>query len=456
MKLVFVHGWSVTSTQTYGELPQVLARLAHEKAPELAFDIAHIHLGRYISFDDAVTLDDVAIAFEAARLRELGDVAFAVIAHSTGGPLIRAWVDRYYGARNLSLCPLTHLVMLAPANHGSALAQLGKSRLGRLSAWFDGVEPGKGFLDWLELGSDGQHALNLNWLGYSWDEAHFYPFVLTGETVDGALYDYLNSYTGEPGSDGVVRVASANLNYQWLTLVQTEATTCQSFDGLCVDSLQVHRLAAAPECAFEVIPRAAHSQEKLGIMNSVRLNNYRRKPVVDRILACLAIDNGAAYGSLCEEMRARTDQVQRKDKYACLVVRVRDDLGNKVNDFDFYLLSGDDYLPGNLPRGFLLDKQKNRANGNSLSLYLNATRLAKVASGKIGFKIVARPDKGFSRYRSAEFHSDGQRVAQLLRPNQTLMLDIVLTRSIAANSFSFVDIGTEPDFKGLEATKFEP
>eukprot|EP01031_Cornospumella_fuschlensis_P043536 gene43536-53229_t len=43
--------------------------------------------------------------------------------------------------------------MLAPANFGSALAQLGKGRVGRLKAWFSGVEPGQGVLDWLELGS---------------------------------------------------------------------------------------------------------------------------------------------------------------------------------------------------------------------------------------------------------------------------------------------------------------
>ena len=74
---------------------------------------------------------------------------FSCITHSTGGPVVREWVDRFYGARKLRELPLKHLVMLAPANHGSALAVLGKQRLSRMKSWFQGVEPGQKVLDWL-------------------------------------------------------------------------------------------------------------------------------------------------------------------------------------------------------------------------------------------------------------------------------------------------------------------
>jgi len=53
--------------------------------------------------------------------------------------------------------------MLAPANHGSALAKLGKARVGRLKAWFNRIEPGQRILDWLSLGSEGQWQLNKFW-----------------------------------------------------------------------------------------------------------------------------------------------------------------------------------------------------------------------------------------------------------------------------------------------------
>lgn len=59
---------------------------------------------------------------------------FSCITHSTGGPVVRAWVERFFGADRLSNLPLKHLIMLAPANHGSALAQLGKARVGRIKS----------------------------------------------------------------------------------------------------------------------------------------------------------------------------------------------------------------------------------------------------------------------------------------------------------------------------------
>ena len=449
MKLVFVHGWSVTSLNVYGELPQALAKLAPQA---LGLDVHHIHLGRYISFNDAVTIEDIAHAFEAARQAELGESQFAVIAHSTGGPVIRTWLDMFYGAAALNQTPLSHLIMLAPANHGSALAQLGKSRLGRLTAWFDNVEPGQQILDWLELGSDGQHHLNRQWLDYNLVGSRFYPFVLTGDTIDKSLYDYVNSYTAEAGTDGVVRVSSANMNFQHLVLRQNDTAHFLSFDEQPAASLDLLSIKHAPKSAFCIVPKAAHSKTTFGIMNSVTVRNARYKPVVEQIFACLTVESDEQYQALAEQMSIQTAVQQKRDKYAQLVIRVTDNCGHKVNEFDFYLLCGNDYLPGILPKGFMLDKQKNRANGNSLTLYLNASKLAKVPDAKLGFKIVARPDQGFSRYSNAEFRSDTLSVGELLIANQTLMLDIVLTRHIAKNSFSFATMTDEPNFKNLKAS----
>jgi hypothetical protein len=49
---------------------------------------------------------------------------------------------------------MSHLIMLAPANYGSALAQLGKGRLSRLKFWFGGLEPGQGVLTGLNSSSE--------------------------------------------------------------------------------------------------------------------------------------------------------------------------------------------------------------------------------------------------------------------------------------------------------------
>ena len=144
--VVFVHGWSVTNTDTYGGLP---VRLRNEaSARNVDIDIQHIYLGRYLSFHDEVTLRDVARAFESAMsaLASRDSRTIACVTHSTGGPVIRDWWQHFYQDRDRA-CPMTYLIMLAPANHGSALAQLGKGRLGRIKAAFSGVEPGQGILD---------------------------------------------------------------------------------------------------------------------------------------------------------------------------------------------------------------------------------------------------------------------------------------------------------------------
>ena len=232
--VVFVHGWSVKNTSTYGGLP---ARLRAE-ANGLGLDIKvrHLYLGRYISFHDEVQLEDVSRAFRTAVREELApilgdDGRFACITHSTGGPVVRDWWQRYFVDGSDGRCPMSHLVMLAPANFGSALAQLGKSRIGRLKAWMGGVEPGQGILDWLELGSDEGHSLNSSWIA-THDRRiaadGVFPFVLTGQTIDRAFYDHLNSYTGEPGSDGVVRVSAANLNARHVLLSQSRPETVPS------------------------------------------------------------------------------------------------------------------------------------------------------------------------------------------------------------------------------------
>jgi triacylglycerol esterase/lipase EstA (alpha/beta hydrolase family) len=187
--VVLVHGWSVRSTETYGQLPDRLESEA--KTHGLDIDIQQIWLGRYVSFRDEVRIEDISRAFEAAIRKELGPKLgkgrrFVAITHSTGGPVVRDWWNRLYAETGqLAECPLSHLIMLAPANFGSALAQLGKGVVGRLSSWFQGVEPGQGVLDWLELGSPESLALNQKWIASKppWNGAKpMFPFVLTGQT----------------------------------------------------------------------------------------------------------------------------------------------------------------------------------------------------------------------------------------------------------------------------------
>ncbi|MEO5830162.1 MAG: phospholipase, partial [Rhodanobacter sp.] len=255
--LVFVHGWSVTNTSTYGRLPLQLQQRA--AAVGLPLTVADIWLSEYVSFDDAVTMADLVRAFDhALRDLHLLDASFDCITHSTGGPVIREWLraQRDRPATH-STIRLSHVVMLAPANFGSALAQLGKGLLGRLKSWFGGVEPGQRILDWLELGSADSLSLNLDYI-HSDDPLSRgqFQFVLVGDRPDRKMYDHLNSYTGEDGSDGVVRITAANLNAHHAVL-SPQTNSAGGIDTLALN------LTRGPRCAFKMIAGAAHSGDRL-------------------------------------------------------------------------------------------------------------------------------------------------------------------------------------------------
>lgn len=328
--------------------------------------------------------------------------------------------------------------MLAPANHGSTLAVLGKKKVGRIKAWFHSIEPGIGVLNWLQLGSKGQWELNSSWLDYIFEDT-FYPFVLSGEKIDEHFYDFINSYLVEDGSDGVIRLSGANLNYQKIVLRQDcngevingiiDGTTIEAYPLLKDGDIQVPN-----SCAFEVIKAASHSGDKYGIMKSVKKNRVV-KPVVNSILQSLSVTSFEEYQILSNTMRERTDEQQtRNHRYVMFVFNVQDNYGNEIHDYDMILLAGENYEPSKLPKGFFLDRQMNNQSGN-LVYYLNYDKLKDIKDRKLGIRIVSRPSEGFAHYIPAEFHSNGIDLETFLKPNETLMIDVILDRQISKNTF---------------------
>lgn len=448
MIVIFVHGWSVTHTNTYGELPQWLE--SQSQHGKLAIQVGNIYLGRYISFDDTVTVDDIARAFNHAVRDEIADKLragerFACITHSTGGPIIRKWLDLYYKT-NLSQCPLSHLIMLAPANHGSALAQLGKSRLGRIKSFFEGIEPGRRVLDWLELGSDMSWQLNESWLDYNCTAHGIYAVVLTGQTIDRQLYDAVNSYTGEAGSDGVVRVAAANMNYSLLTLHQT---------GNNGETLVVASMKRTQPMALGVLPGCSHSGKSKGIIRSVTMANAATHPTAIWVLRCLQVKNRDDYTALTKALAEVTRETQKNEhiervktllftrdfvtnRYAMILFRLLDDRGNHLDDYDLYLTAGPQYSENALPPGFFADRQRNQRDPGQLTYFLDYDIMeaginAPKMQGKLGFRIRAHPEasnQALAYYRLLDFHSSLADINKILHPNETVMVEIKLQRLV--------------------------
>ena len=481
--LVFVHGWSVTSTGTYGELP---ARLKAEaaKAGGPGVDIAHVYLGQYVSFRDEVRLEDVARAFDRAIARVLAEAGtgrrFACITHSTGGPVVREWLDRFHvQPGRLDACPMSHLVMLAPANFGSALAQLGKSRLGAIKAWFNGVEPGQGVLDWLEVASPESVALNLRWINdypalKLTERANpVFPFVLSGDAIDRKLYDHVNSYTGETGGDGVVRLAAANLNARHVVLAQEPLVPGEAMPSARKRLRALRKLSSARSAptAFKIVPGASHSGTDMGIMASVR-NDGRPHATVEAILRCLAVADGAGYESLrrafdaenarhqdvgrrleIEKIPVLPDRVYIHDPHAMVVFRLIDDAGSRVPDMNLLLTAGPNADPNQLPEGFLTDRQGNRRAPGNLCFFLNHAALAGCpeivdAQGRrrrdalvprppYGLRLLPRQDDHWVEHWAAELAADVGSLLDLIEPNQTSIIDLRLTRIVREGVFRF-------------------
>ena len=459
MLIVFVHGWSVTNTNTYGGLPAALLKNAPTK---LDIQVTHLFLGKYVSFADEVTLDDIArgmqqaIAVEVLPKLAKGE-RFACITHSTGGPVVRNWIALYYHGK-LDKCPLGHFVMLAPANHGSALAQLGKGRIARMKFFTDGVEPGTGVLDWLELGSDQSWTLNTDWLSYDCVAGGLFPFVLTGQRIDRAFYDNLNAYTDEAGSDGVVRVAAANLNYGLIRLVQTDGSFVLKKDD------------RSSKTALGVLPGRSHSGTNSGILASVNADDNGSHPTVLWVLRCLQVSSASAYTRMVKELEELTAKTQTDEheetakelfvfkrtfitnRYCMLVIRIVDDRGNSLSDYDVLFTAGPSYDPNHLPPGFFVDRQRNQHNPGKLTYYIDYDVMNEWFSkpelaGKFGVRVSARPAEGFAYYTVAEQKGTFSALKRYFEPNQTLMVEVELQRRVVEGVFRLTQSLTPEDFK---------
>ena len=487
--VVFVHGWSVSNLDTYGELPIRL----HNEAKANGFDIQveEIFLGQYISFHDEVRLKDISRAFQTAVTEKLNaeitaGERFVCITHSTGGPVIRDWWERYF-TKEKKPCPMSHLIMLAPANFGSALAQLGKGRVGRLKAWFSGVEPGQGVLDWLELGSSGAWDLNKNWIYSDENEIkpeNVFPFVLIGQSIDRKLYDNLNAYTGELGSDGVVRVAAANLQSSYVQLKQPYPT---SERAIKTADFEIADYRQSPKPPLRIIKGKSHSGDEMGIMNSVQENDQTEsQETLKAILDCIKVKTKADYDKLYKQFERETKEVLKEeqletvssfftskryfihDQYCMVIFRVIDTEGNSVRDFDLIISAGDANDPNHLPEGFFQDRQKNKNNPENITYYLNYDILKGIAAikdgkkdvrpkqkgiDKLGLKIIPRPSEGFVYYAPCEIKADQTMFDYILKPNSTTLVEIVLQRIVSKEVFRMNpmnDLPNDGDFKHVK------
>ncbi len=292
--------------------------------------------------------------------------------------------------------------------------------------------------------------------------------------------------TAEVGSDGVVRAAAANLNSRFLQLRQCPPGGRPTRKVWPLE-LHARRIHSAPDTPFRIVAGAAHSGRARGIMRSVRGERAGSNPdTAEQVWRCLSVQSPESYVALAaefsDETRSIIDQEMVEleevtllpprehfhDPCAMLIVRVIDTDGFPVSDFDL-LFTDHTGNPDGLPRGFLVDRQKNRRSPNHITFYFNHAALVGAAevtepgdSSRVlrpalqglkglGFRITARPDKGLVSYVPAEYVGTERSLLDVLLPNQTTMLEIVLKRLVDRSTAGF-DRATGPrrSFKRLK------
>ena len=225
--IVLIHGYSAESPASdptsiasiYGTLPQRL---------RASYDVVEVDLSRYVSLSDSVSVADIARGLNRALLEQhpaLLESGFHVVIHSTGALVIRTWI-RLFSAKP---SPIRNLVYLAGANLGSGWASIGQGQVARWGRFvFErGAQRGVKVLQSLELGSSPTIDLHLSFTrgdSRMVEDYKVQEFIIVGTQADAAWFEFPVRYAHEDGSDGVVRVSAANLNFNYLEIGPKEST----------------------------------------------------------------------------------------------------------------------------------------------------------------------------------------------------------------------------------------
>jgi pimeloyl-ACP methyl ester carboxylesterase len=432
---IILHGWSDNSSSFAG--------LAKWLQTEHGIPAIDIFLGDYLSMNDEVTLFDLGYAFDRALDKSKipqEHHSFNVIVHSTGGLVVREYLrqkclDHQSGRRNAKSTPIQHLCMLAPANFGSPLATLGKSILGRVFKgwkWNGFGESGQKVLDALELASPYSFDLAVDDLFDPefpiFDPQNTLTTVMVGTT---AYPGALKSTMHENGSDGTVRVATANLQASYFKIDFKDADKIPDF-------VEVPR--NIKELALAVFHRNHGS--------ITRPDDPTQHTEWENTLVSALTIAPSDYPQHVQRCQSLTDQTfaegingQNSDwyhRYQHVVFRVHDQHGAPIDDFivEFYQEPRDpeDRVFKEINTQVLEKVTKNQRAANHRSFFFDLTDLVEYlntpAKPVVEMSVSAAHISRRIRFRNPELGVEVFRAGNptFIRPNQPILVDITLHR----------------------------
>lgn len=478
--ILLIHGYSAESrgsgataiTRIYGALP---ARL---RARYGAGRILELNVSRYITLEDGLTLNDLSRALDRA-LREtmpaLLESRFDVIIHSTGALVVRNWLRRFSPRPS----PIDRLIYLAGAHFGSGWAHVGRGQLAKWGrqVFQGGAERGIQVLDALELGAGETIDLHRAFLppeNSLYRRYRVREFAVIGSQVLNAWLPVPVRYAHEDGSDGVVRVAAGNPNWNYVALTPTARAKRLAWDEVAASCAvlvrdpdargetpdQHYRVSTqqlADDAEFPVplaIPyQCAHTGKDRGVMAGKSVRNE----VMPLIETALSVNTASRYRRAAREFQARTDATYARvanklragvvrglrndpraqyDAHAQLVFRLRDQYGKPVEHFDIFFHSP----PGcSLCINELFEHaHKNRRSDGIVVFYLRLTRFDDATDGWVNsladidtvqLEIASvEPRTADIRYLPLCLTLSGRRLRRFVQPHRTTVVDVTLLR----------------------------
>ncbi len=491
--IVLIHGYSAESKDSrkasiqkiYGDLPQAL-RKAYGAA-----NVVEIDLARYISLDDGISLDDISRAMHReleARYPQLLQAGFHCLVHSTGALVVKNWL-RQFSARP---SPLQNLVHLAGANWGSGWAHIGKTQFAKWGrAIFGAGERGVRILHALELGSSWTIDLHLHFLKAAnnlQSKYGVYEHVIVGTQADVAWYEAPVRYAKEDGSDGVVRAAASNLNFNYLRFRPTGDAKQMSWKQALAQAerhlergrsrKQLYELARSSRpgargravIPFAIPYRCAHSGEDMGVVTG----KLPREQVM-RLIDLGLRSTPANWKSRVASFEAETQQTYaaalagqtpswwkrwisepraQYDKHAQVVFRLRDQDGRPVEHFDIFFDSVTNRSDKSLPLRDLIEATHiNGLTRNCTNFYLRTDAFGEDEQGREAWldRVPAinschidvsatEPGTQDVCYIPFRFEFSSQQLRQVLQPHRTTIIDIELWRVPSDNVYKMVTL----------------
>lgn len=452
--VVLIHGWSATS--------EGLEPLAALVRAQLGTQISVVRLADYLSMEDEVRFDDLVSAMDRAwdtegLPRTKGSVDALV--HSTGGPVVRDWLDRNFEPDE---SPIMHLVMLAPANFGSPLAHKGRAFVARVLKGFIAKKPegepfetGAQILKGLELASP-----------YTWDLAHRDRFgeggtryqpgnVLCTVLVGNRGYGGIRSIANEEGSDGTVRLSTANMNCVRIS-ASFPAHPDEPDVGHDVDwELE----ESTGSTAFGVLDGHNHTTIKLSHLGVRSPRSRRDGGTLSDILRSLTVEEDD-FENWRQDLAARNAVLlpaapranAQKHGFQNTVVRVEDQYGVGVEDYLLEFYEKDDARGSTAERFHRLaihGVHKYCDDHSYRSVYVDCTRLAAAITdvrdylsvsltaspeidpprAPVGFETIADENIGGLRISKRE-------IGKFLSPHRTALVSLQLVRRQSPEVFA--------------------